>query len=73
MLFDIMIWAGVAMSLAGLAGLVWCILRVGRARRAKLPDDKLRAVLKSVLPVNLGALGLSVLGLMLVGLGSYLG
>ncbi|MDF1716138.1 MAG: hypothetical protein P1U75_05630 [Antarcticimicrobium sp.] len=72
-MFDIMIWAGVAMSLAGLAGLVWCILRVGRARRAKLPDDKLRAVLKSVLPVNLGALGLSVLGLMLVGVGSYLG
>ncbi len=72
-MFDIMIWAGVAMSLAGLAGLVWCILRVARARRAKLPDDKLRAVLKSVLPINLGALGLSVLGLMLVGAGSFLG
>jgi len=72
-MFDIMIWAGVAMSLAGLAGLIWCILRVARARRAKLSDDKLRAVLKSVLPVNLGALGLSVLGLMLVGAGSILG
>lgn len=72
-MFDIMIWAGVAMSLAGLAGLIWCILRVARARRAKLPDDKLRAVLKSVLPINLGALGLSVLGLMLVGAGSFLG
>ena len=72
-MFDIMIWAGVAMSLAGLAGLVWCILRVARARRAKLSDDQLRAVLKSVLPINLGALGLSVLGLMLVGAGSFLG
>ncbi|GAA6199581.1 hypothetical protein [Aquicoccus sp. SU-CL01552] len=72
-MFDIMIWAGVAMSLAGLAGLIWCILRVARARRAKLPDDQLRAVLKSVLPINLGALGLSVLGLMLVGAGSFLG
>ena len=72
-MFDIMIWAGVAMSLAGLAGLIWCILRVARARRAKLSDDQLRAVLKSVLPINLGALGLSVLGLMLVGAGSFLG
>lgn len=72
-MFEIMIWAGVAMSLAGLAGLVWCILRVGRARRAKLADDEMRAVLKTVLPINLGALGLSVLGLMLVGLGVFLG
>jgi len=72
-MFDIMIWAGVAMSLAGLAGLVWCILRVGRARRAKISDDEMRAVLKTVLPINLGALGLSVLGLMLVGLGVFLG
>ncbi|MDX2484042.1 hypothetical protein [Antarcticimicrobium sediminis] len=72
-MFDIMIWAGVAMSLAGLVGLVWCIFRVARARRAKLSDDDLRAVLKSVLPINLGALGLSILGLMLVGLGSALG
>ncbi|TDK41218.1 hypothetical protein [Antarcticimicrobium luteum] len=72
-MFDIMIWAGVAMSLAGLAGLIWCILRVGHARRAKISDDAMRAVLKSVLPINLGALGLSILGLMLVGLGAFLG
>lgn len=72
-MFDIMIWAGVAMSLAGLAGLIWCILRVGRARRGKISDDEMRQVLKSVLPINLGALGLSILGLMLVGLGIFLG
>lgn len=72
-MFDIMIWAGVIMSLAGLFGLIWCIFRVVRARRAKLPDDELRAVLQSVVPINLGALGLSILGLMLVGLGAYLG
>ena len=72
-MFDIMIWAGVVLSLAGLGGLVWCILRVGRARRAKVSDDEMRSVLKSVLPINLGALGLSILGLMLVGLGIFLG
>lgn len=68
-----MIWAGAALSLAGLTGLFWCIIRVMRARRANLPEDKLRAVLKSVLPVNLGSLLLSIFGLMLVGLGAYLG
>lgn len=72
-MFDVMIWAGAALSFAGLAGLVWCIVRVMRARRAKLPEDELRAVLQSVLPVNLGSLLLSIFGLMLVGLGAYLG
>lgn len=72
-MFELMIWAGVALSVAGLAGLVWCILRVTRARRAKLPDDELRAVLQRVLPLNLGALFLSVIGLMLVMLGIAFG
>lgn len=72
-MFDIMIWGGAALSLIGLLGLVWCIIRVFRARRAKLSDEELRAVVQSVLPLNLGALFLSVIGLMLVILGIFLG
>ncbi len=72
-MFDIMIWAGVALSVSGLIGLLWCIVRVMRARRANLSDDQLRAVLKAVLPFNLGALFLSVIGLMLVMTGIALG
>lgn len=72
-MFEIMIWIGVALSLAGMGGLVWCILRVLRARRAGLQDAELRAVLQSVLPWNLGALFLSVIGLMLVMLGIAFG
>ncbi|MGE4326978.1 MAG: hypothetical protein AB7E21_12870 [Pseudodonghicola sp.] len=71
--YDIMIWVGVLMSLAGLFGLIWCIFRVLRAKRAKLPDEELRKVLQSIVPINLGALMLSIFGLILVALGAYLG
>ncbi|MFT7594709.1 MAG: hypothetical protein ACI8R4_002033 [Paracoccaceae bacterium] len=72
-MFEVMIWAGAALSLVGLAGLIWCIIRVARARRAGLDDDGLRAVLQSVIPMNMGALFLSVTGLMLVVIGVILG
>ena len=70
---DVMIWAGAMISLLGLLGLVWCIVAVARAKRANLPDDELRAVLRNVMPRNLAALFLSVIGLMLVILGIFLG
>lgn len=70
---DILIWIGAAMTLAGFVGIVWSIFAIQRARRAGLDDAALRAKLQKVLPVNLGALGLSVLGLMLVVLGIMLG
>jgi len=69
---QILIWCGAATSLAGLAGLIWCISRVWRARRAGLDDAQMRDVLQKVLPVNTGALFLSVIGLMMVVLGILL-
>jgi len=72
-MFKAIVWAGAALSVAGLLGLVWCIVRVAKARRQKLDDEALRAVVQSVLPYNLGALFLSVIGLMLVMTGIFLG
>ncbi|TNJ43912.1 hypothetical protein [Phaeobacter sp. B1627] len=69
---DYLIWAGGALSLTGMIGLVWCVIVVLRAKRKGLDDDQLRAVLQSVLPRNLGALLLSVLGLMLIMVGLFL-
>ena len=66
---DVLIWIGAVISALGLAGLVWCIVAVSRAKRAKLPDEELRAILKTVVPRNLAALFLSVIGLMMVILG----
>ena len=71
-MFDLIVWTGAALSVAGLLGLVWCILRVTRARRAKLSDEDLRAVLQSVVPANMAALFLSVIGLMMVVIGIIL-
>lgn len=70
---DWLIWIGAAVSFAGLLGLVWCILRVWKARRADLSDDELRDVVRRTVPLNMGALMLSVLGLMAVVLGIFLG
>lgn len=71
-LANIIIWSGAGISLLGLLGLVWCILQVGRAKRAKLDDAEMRQVLQSAMPLNLGALFLSVIGLMMVIVGIFL-
>ena len=65
-IFDILVWVGAAISLLGLVGLVASILRVMRAKRAHLSDEEMRAAVQSALPLNLGALFLSVIGLMIV-------
>ncbi len=70
---EMLVWIGAAVSLMGLAGLIWCILRVNKARRQKLDDDAMRARVQAVLPWNMAALFLSVIGLMLVVVGILLG
>lgn len=70
---EIVIWAGAALSLAGLCGLVWCIVAGIRARNAGLDDAALRARLQRLVAVNMASLLLSVLGLMLVVAGIFLG
>ncbi|WP_375691008.1 hypothetical protein [Pseudooceanicola sp. LIPI14-2-Ac024] len=72
-MMELLIWGGAVVSLVGLAGLVWSIVKVNRARRANLSDEELRLAVQKVLPLNLGALFLSVIGLMLVILGIFLG
>lgn len=73
MIFDILIWGGAVLSVLGLCGLIWSILRVARARQTHAGDDlALRAEIQKALPINLGALFLSVIGLMMVVLGVFL-
>lgn len=63
---------GVALTLAGLIGLIWCILQVVKAKRAGLDDDALKARLQSIVIYNMGALLLSAIGLMMVVVGMLL-
>lgn len=67
-----LVWAGTAVTLLGVGGLIACILTVARARRAGLDEVALRARLQRVIAWNLGALLISALGLMLVVVGIVL-
>ena len=67
-----LIWTGAALSLTGVALLVWCVAKAIAARSANLPEPDLRARLQKLVAVNLGALALSTIGLMLVVLGIFL-
>ena len=64
---------GAVITLMGLIGLIWCILKVARARKQGLSDEELRAVMQTTVGLNLGALLLSAIGLMMVVLGIILG
>ncbi|KPQ04980.1 MAG: Cbb3-type cytochrome oxidase component FixQ [Rhodobacteraceae bacterium HLUCCA12] len=67
--FDIVIWAGAGVTLAGVAGLVACIVYVLRQRRAGLDEATLRSRLQRGVVWNMAALFISVIGLMLVVVG----
>lgn len=67
-----LVWGGAALSLLGLCGIIYSIIAVRRARKAGLDDAALRARIAAILPVNLGALFVSVLGLMAVIIGVLL-
>lgn len=67
-----LIWSGAVVSLAGVAGLVWCILYVLRARSAGLSESALKARLQKGVAMNMGALFVSAIGLMMVVVGLFL-
>ncbi len=70
---NLMVWAGAATTLAGVAGLWRCIQLAMRAKRAGLDEDAMRRALQRVVTLNLVALALSAIGLMLVVAGLTLG
>ncbi|MCK0097611.1 hypothetical protein MWU60_18690 [Yoonia sp. F2084L] len=70
---EIVVWIGAALSVIGLCGIVYSIVAVTRAKRAKLPDEELRARISKILPINLIALFISMIGLMAVIIGVMLG
>ena len=70
---ELLVWIGAAISLAGLSGLVWCIVAVTRARRAGLGEDEMRARLRRAVTVNMAAFMTSMFGLILIVVGVILG
>ncbi len=70
---DNLVWTGALVTLAGVAGLVWCIIAVHRARREALDESAMKAKLQKAVAMNTGALALSAIGLMMVVVGMLLG
>jgi hypothetical protein len=69
---EMIVWIGAALTLVGLGMLVWCIVSVAKAKRAGLEEEALKARLRTVVALNLAALGVSGLGLATVILGIVL-
>lgn len=63
---EYVIWGGAALTMVGVAGLLWCVVLGIRARRSGLPDAEMKQRLQGVVALNLGALAISALGLMAV-------
>jgi hypothetical protein len=70
---QVLVGLGAIIALAGVAGLLWCVRVVIKARREATGDDDLRVRLQKVVAMNLAALGVSAIGLMLVVAGIVLG
>ena len=68
-----LIVAGVVVTLVGLAGLIYCVMTALKARKAGLDEEAMRAKLQGLVAWNMGALGLSALGLAMVIAGLLLG
>lgn len=68
-----LIWIGALVTLAGLAGLIYCVWVVAVARKAELDDAEMQKRLQKVVAVNMAALFLSAIGLMMVVVGILLG
>lgn len=67
-----MIIAGVITTLLGLVGLVYCIIKAYKARKAGLQGTELADHLKNLIAINLASFLLSAIGLALVLVGILL-
>ncbi len=70
---QILIWSGAAITLLGIAGLLFVGLKLGALKRQGLEDTALKARVQGLLPVNLASLFISAIGLIMVITGIILG
>jgi hypothetical protein len=69
----VMFFAGVALALLGLAGILWFILRVKRLKDVKENDASIQAELRSLVLLNTASVGLAFLGLAVAVVGLIMG
>ena len=69
---DWLIIPGIIVTFIGLGLLFYTILRIMRAKKLGLSDDEMKVQLQSAIAWNLGAMGCSAIGLMMVVIGIML-
>ena len=67
-----LIWPGAAVAFLGVIGLAYCIVAAMRARAANLAPEAMKSRMQQLVAMNLAALGISMIGLMMVVLGVFL-
>ncbi len=65
-------YAGVALTLVGLAGILWFIQRTRRLRKSEADDATLQAELRMLVLLNVAAVGLAFMGLAITVVGLIL-
>ena len=68
----LLFYAGVAITLIGLLGILWFIHRARRLKRRRDDDKALHAEFRTLIFVNIAAFGLAFLGLSLAVVGLIL-
>ncbi len=67
------LWIGIALAVAGLAGLAWCIRKAAWLRRADITNEQATAELRRLVPANVAAVGVAFIGLAVLVVGVILG
>ena len=65
-------YAGVAITLVGLAGILWFIRRARRLRETDADDATVQAELRALVLLNIAAVGLAFMGLAITVVGLIL-
>ena len=65
-------YAGVALTLIGLAGILWLISRARRLRTAETDDATVQAELRALVLLNVAAVGVAFMGLAITVVGLIL-
>jgi hypothetical protein len=67
--FQLLIWIGALVTLAGVVGLMATAYSAWKLRQSKLSDEDMRRALQKAVAFNMAALFAAVLGLMMVIIG----
>ena len=69
----LMIYAGIALALIGLVGIIFCVREAARLKQLAQEDpEAVRARLHGLVAVNMGAVGIAFMGLALLVVGLIL-